>query len=129
MKKIKKFVFLSLATALLVAPMSSFADSSIITSKEGVGINVTDIIMQNKNSRSTTQGNKVNVLGGKLWTTWRDGRDFRANYDHSSKVHMCTAQNANGIPVRGSWTSKGRTATSPWVYQTAYGNRIFGNTK
>ena len=42
MKRLKKVGFLGLAVALLVTPLSSsvFADSSIIVSEEGLGINV-----------------------------------------------------------------------------------------
>lgn len=136
MKRIKKFVFLSLAAAVLVIPTHSFADSSIITSEEGMGINVYNPINQNeefsifnKAPRGDIQGNKVSVSGGTLWATWRDGTSFRANYDHSKKEHRSSAMNDNGKALRSSWVSKGRTAISPWNYQTLFGNRVFGATR
>lgn len=137
MKLIKKFVFLSLATATLASPISAFADSSLIFSEEGIGMNVYNPIIQNKvvfttnqNTRSIINGDKVDVSGGKLWTTWRDGRDFRANYSHSSKEHRASAKNSTSeAPKRSSWVVKGKTAISPWVSQTAFGNRVFGATR
>lgn len=76
------------------------------------------------------QGNKVSVLGGSLWTTWSgNGTSFKANYYHGSKTHMCTARNDTGYKLSSRWVSKGYTATSPWVSQSLYGNRVFANTK
>lgn len=51
MKKLKNMAVLSLATALLVVPMTSksFADSSTIVSEEGIGIEVS---IQNFDSKS-----------------------------------------------------------------------------
>ncbi|WP_278683794.1 hypothetical protein [Paraclostridium bifermentans] len=136
MKRVKKFVFLTLATALLVAPTASFADSTIIDPEEGVGINVYNPTMQDGDStmlRSARggdiQGDKVYVAGGTLWATWRSGTSFRANYDHRSKVHRSSAVNDNGKALRSDWVSKGSRAISPWNYQTLYGNRVFGATK
>ncbi|MFI3211147.1 MAG: hypothetical protein R3Y64_08910 [Peptostreptococcaceae bacterium] len=136
MKRIKKFVFLSLSIALLVAPTTSaFADSSMIVSEEGIGINIYNPIMNDENfsmfnqsSKSTIEGDKVSVSGGTLWATWRNGVDFRANYDHSTKEHRSSSMNANGKPLRSSWVSKGIRAISPWNYQTLYGNKVFGAT-
>ncbi|QJA09776.1 hypothetical protein HF520_12980 [Romboutsia sp. CE17] len=137
MKVMKKFVFLSLATALLVTPTSAFADSSLIVSEEGIGMEVYNPIMQNEafsminqNTRSTIDGDKVDVAGGKLWTTWKDGREFKGNYYHSTKEHRSSAKNSTSAePKRSKWVSKGITAVSPWVSQTAFGNRVFGATK
>ncbi|WP_250675214.1 hypothetical protein LZ906_014630 [Paraclostridium ghonii] len=135
MKRVKKFVFLTLATALLVAPTASFADSTIIDPEEGVGISVDNPTIQNEDSKiirsaraTTTQGKKVSVSGGTLWATWSGG-SFKANYYHGSKTHRASAMNDNKKPLRGDWTGKGMTAESPWNYQTLYGNRVFGATK
>lgn len=137
MKRVKKFVFLTLATALLVAPTASFADSTIIDPEEGVGIEVHSPTMQNENSSmlrsaraNDIQGNKVSVSGGTLWATWSgNGKSFRANFYHGSKEHRSSSVNDNGIPLRSGWISKRNTAISPWNYQTLYGNRVFGATK
>ncbi|GAA0106740.1 hypothetical protein UT300013_33650 [Paraclostridium sordellii] len=138
MKKMKKFAVLSLATALLVTPLTSvsFADSSKIVSDEGIGIEVYNPFMQDgefsmfkQSPRKDIEGNKVSVAGGTLWATWRDGTSFRANYDHNSKEHRSTARNDTGYQLRSSWVGKRSRAISPWVSQTLFGNRVFGATK
>ena len=149
MKRLKKVGFLGLAVALLVTPLSSsvFADSSIIVSEEGLGINVESPISQNnitldnvllRSSSGYTNGKKQSVGGGKLWAQWKnDGSAFRAVYTHSTKTHRCTAQNNSNDSnsstgkyfKRSAWVSAGTTAYSPWIYQTLFGNKVFAATK
>lgn len=121
----------------IVHTSSANHTSLLFFSEEGIGMNVYNPIMQNKdflminqNIKSIINGDKVNVDGGELWATRRDGRDFRANYDHSNKEHRSSAKNSTSDdPKRSGWVSKGYTAISPWVSQTAFGNRVFGATK
>ncbi|MBV1817889.1 MAG: hypothetical protein KZY61_04890 [Clostridiaceae bacterium] len=145
MKKLKKFGFLVLGIVLLAVPLSSvsFADSlQLISSEEGIGINVDNPSMQKSStgnqkyrayrlsrSSSLIDGKKVSVSGGKLWAQWRNGVDFRAKYDHNKKIHRCSAMNATGFTRRSDWEQPGFRAVSGWVDQSLYGNRVFAKTK
>lgn len=138
MKIIKKFLVLNLATGLLVTSMASlsFADSPIITSEHGTGIEITNPFNQEQNfkefymdTRDTIVGDAVDVLGGKLWATWKDGTMFRANYQHTSKTHKCTALNSLGDTKVSDWQPKGILAQTYYLSQTLYGNRVLADTK
>lgn len=130
MKKLKKMAVFSLATALLVVPMTSnsFADSSTFVSDEGIGIEVS-----NPNFDSNLNGvfnTATSVGGGSLWAEWNGGSTFRAHYAHSSKEHRSSATNdLGGTPTRSAWVSKGKTATSPWLIQTLSNNKVWGATR
>ena len=66
---------------------------------------------------------------GMLWTTWRNGKTYRANYDHSSKEHRCTALNGDGVSSRSAWTAKGITARSGFISQTIINNKSYASTR
>lgn len=134
MEKSRKSGALVLAVTMLVLSVTTtaFASSSKIISEEGIGINVYNprhFGVGQKSTKSTIDGEKVSVSGGELWTTWRDGVDFRANYDHSTKEHRCTAMNDTGYSERSAWERAGRTAISPWVDQSLWGNKAFAATR
>ena len=129
MKKLKNMAVLSLATALLVVPMTSksFADSSTIVSEEWIGIEVS---IPNFDSKSNdSESRKTSVSGGWLWAEWNGGTTFRAKYDHGSKEHRSSATNDLGSRVRSSWVPKGKTATSPWLTQTLSNNKVWASTR
>lgn len=124
----KNFLALVVATGLtLTFETTAFASPLIYDAEEGLGIEVEkapDIV-----TYEITEGDKVSVSGGKLWASWKDGKVFRANYDHDSKTHRCSAVNDHDSVVRSEWTSKGNRAISPWLEQTLHTNRVFGKTK
>ena len=125
MRKLKIF---TVATILSVATMGTtvFAGSQLYYSEEGIGIEVHCPIPK---TRGDIDDNYTSVSGGTLWTTWRNGKTFRANYDHSSKEHRCTAQNGNGVISRSDWTAKGWTARSDFISQTAVNNKSYASTR
>lgn len=95
-------------------------------SEEGIGI---EVHCSNPNARGDIEDNYTSVSGGTLWTTWRNGTTYRANYDHSSKEHRCTAQNGDGVTSRSDWTAKGKTARSDFIPQTLVNNRSYASTR
>lgn len=134
MEKSRKSGALVLAVTMLALSVTTtaFASSSKIVSEEGIGINVynpRNFGVAQKSTQDIIEGEKVSVSGGKLWTTWRGGADFRANYDHSTKEHRCTARNDTGYYERSVWEQAGRTAISPWVDQSFSGNKAFAATR
>ncbi|MCU9810063.1 hypothetical protein LEQ06_19135 [Paraclostridium sp. AKS46] len=145
MKKLKKMTVLSLATALLIVPMTSnsFADSSTFISDEGIGIEVynpnfvsdegIEVDMSNPSFVSNLKyasSPRASVGGGTLWPEWNGGSTFRAHYAHNSKEHRSSATNdLGGTPTRSKWVAKGKTATSPWLIQTVSNNKVWGATR
>lgn len=132
MKILKKFAALNLATAILVTSMASlsFADSpEIISSEYGMGFEVKNEQNYKPSSRKLIVDKPTSVLGGSLWASWLDGTSFRANYQHASKTHMCTARNDSGLTKSSSWKPKGELAQTYYLNQTLYANRVFANTK
>lgn len=59
----------------------------------------------------------------------RNGKTYRANYDHSSKEHRCTALNGDGVSSRSAWTAKGITARSGFIPQTIINNKSYASTR
>ena len=112
----------------LTVGATAFASPLLYDSEEGIGIEV-EYPTSGVATRSTIQGDKVSVSGGKLWVTWKDGVSFRANYDHSSKTHRCSVTNDHLTLKRSEWESKGITAISPWLDQTFTNNRAYAATK
>lgn len=129
LKRRKKSVALVAAMAMTLSVGSTvFASPLIYDSEEGIGIEVERPTGVRTRS-SIIQGDKVSVSGGTLWTTWKDGVVFRANYDHNSKTHRCSVSNDHGTVKRSNWESKGTTARSPWLDQTFSNNRAYAATK
>ena len=90
-KKSKKLSIVVAITMLSVALVgtTAFASSRLYDSVEGIGI---EVHCTNPNARGMLRITMLVFQGGTLWTTWRTkGILFRANYDHSSKPHQCTA--------------------------------------
>lgn len=56
-------------------------------------------------------------------------KTYRANYDHSSKEHRCTALNGDGVSSRSAWTAKGITARSGFIPQTIINNKSYASTR
>lgn len=100
-RKIKKLPIFVAVTILSVVTVgtTAFASSQLYDSEEGIGI---EVHCTNPNAREDIEDNYTSVLGGTLWTTWRSGQTYRANYDHSSKEHRCTAQNGDGVTSRSA---------------------------
>lgn len=124
----KKLGVLVTATALMALSASStvFADSQLIVSEEGIGVEVYSPKWTRAVGDNDIDANYTSVSGGTLWTTWRkEGSLFRANYDHSSKKHRCTAQNADGVISRSGWMEAGDTARSGFIKQTMVGNKSY----
>src|SRR5699024_7173397 len=107
-KSMKKLGAIAIVAMLSTASMSTtaLANSQLYESKEGVGIEVNNPMQEGIAPLSIIDSDPSNVLGGKLWTTWKNGHSFRANYDHSSKTHRCTAQNGDGTSSRSAWEPK-----------------------
>lgn len=112
---------LSMSTTTFATPLS-------YDSEEGIGIEVQSPTGMT-GARSTTNDSAVSVAGGKLWTTWKDGKMFRANYDHSKKTHRCSVTNDHREIKRSEWVSKGTRAVSPWLSQTFSNNKAYAATK
>ena len=112
LKKLGALTVVAMLSVLSVGT-TAFASSQLYVSEEGVGIEV----------------HGPSVLGGTLWTTWRNGTSYRANYDHASKTHRCTAENGNGVRSRSEWRSKGTTARSAFIAQTLVNNKSYAKTK
>ena len=108
---------------------TALANSLLYDSEEGVGIEVNNPTQEGIAPLNIIDSEPSNVLGGKLWTSWKNGHSFRANYDHSSKTHRCTAQNGDGTSSRSAWEPKGVTARSNFVPQTIMLNRCYAKTK
>lgn len=127
-RKIKKLPIFVAVTILSVVTVgtTAFASSQLYDSEEGIGI---EVHCTNPNAREDIEDNYTSVLGGTLWTTWRSGQTYRANYDHSSKEHRCTAQNGDGVTSRSAWTEKGNTARSGFIYQTPVNNKSYAKTR
>lgn len=132
-KGTKKSISL-VATAMIMilsASTTAFASPLFYDSEEGIGIEVNNPGDGSSVRSSLIDGDKVSVLGGTLWATWKDGVSFRANYDHDSKTHRCSATNdhTNEDPVRSEWMPKGVRAISPWLDQTVSNNRVWAKTE
>lgn len=128
-KGLKKLgIVVSMASVLSVGT-TVFASSQLYVSEEGIGIEVQSPRQGEIETLSDSNDNYTSVLGGTLWTTWRNGETYRANYDHASQVHRCTAQNGNGVTSRSEWTSQGNTARSAFIQQTIVHNRSYASTK
>lgn len=129
-RRLKKSM--TLAAAAMMATLSisttAFASPAFYTSEEGIGIEVSNPI-EGVQTRSTIEGDKVSILGGKLWATWKDGTFFKANYDHSSKTHRCSATNDHGTVQRSAWVPGGTRAISPWLDQTLSNNKVWAATE
>lgn len=129
-RRLKKSM--TLAAAAMMATLSisttAFASPAFYTSEEGIGIEVSNPI-EGVQTRAIIEGDKVSILGGTLWATWSNGTLFRANYDHSSKNHRCSATNDHGTVQRSAWVSAGTTAISPWLSQTLNNNKVWAATE
>lgn len=124
----KKTLALATATVMtLSVGTTTFAAPLIYDSEEGVGIEVQK--PADVETYSTIEGEKVSVSGGKLWATWKDGLVFRANYDHNTKEHRCSAVNDHETVARSAWTRPGYRAISPWLDQTLFANRVLAKTR
>lgn len=124
--KLQVFIAVTLLS-VVTAGTTTFASSQLLfDSKEGIGI---EVYCSDPNAKGDIEDNYTSVSGGTLWTTWRNGTTFRANYKHSSKEHRCTALNADGGISRSAWTSKGNTARSSFIPQTPVRNRCFASTR
>ena len=128
-RKFKKLSVFMAVTMLSVGAVGTTAFASpqlLFDSEEGIGI---EVHCSNPNAKGDIEDNYTSVAGGTLWTTWRNGTTYRANYDHSSKEHRCTAQNGDGVTSRSAWTAKGRTARSDFIPQTLVNNRSYASTR
>lgn len=120
------------ALLLLMLSMGStvFACEYYYDANEGIGIEVhaPKDVMVTKSSAGTIEGDKVTVSGGSLWATWKDGVLFRANYDHSTKTHRCSATNDHFTTIRSQWMPAGSTARTDWLEQTVSNNKVWAAT-
>lgn len=128
LKKLGALTVVAMLSVLSVGT-TAFASSQLYVSEEGVGIEVHGPKLGEIETRSDINDNYTSVLGGTLWTTWRNGTSYRANYDHASKTHRCTAENGNGVRSRSEWRSKGTTARSAFIAQTLVNNKSYAKTK
>lgn len=131
-KGLKKSIALTAAAMIMTLSTSTtaFASPLFYDSEEGIGIEVENPVGGAAVRSSLIEGEKVSVSGGTLWATWKDGVSFRANYDHDSKTHRCSATNDHITePVRSEWMPKGERAISPWLDQTISNNRVWAKTK
>lgn len=128
---LKKLGVLAAVAMLTVVSVSTttFAGSQLYVSEEGIGIEVQSPSLEEMKAKGDINDNYTSVSGGTLWTTWRSGSSYRANYDHASKTHRCTAQNGNGVTSRSEWTIKGYTARSAFIPQSLMNNRSYASTK
>lgn len=126
---------IALVTTTMIMTLSSsttaFASPLFYDSEEGIGIEVDNPVSIATVWSSLIDGEKVSVSDGTLWATWKDGVLFRANYDHDSKTHRCSATNdhVEATPTRSKWMPKGERAISPWLEQTVSNNRVWAATK
>lgn len=128
MKKLGALAVVTMLSVLSVGT-TAFASSQLYVSEEGIGIEVHSPSLRGMKAEGDINDNYTIVSGGTLWTTWRKGTSYRANYDHASKEHRCTAQNGNGVTSRSGWTSKGNTARSSFIPQTIVNNRSYASTR
>ena len=114
-KRLKKSISLAVTSIMVTLSISTtaFASPVFYTSEEGIGIEV-------NNSVGDVQT---------LWATWNNGVTFRANYDHSYKVHRCSATNDHETRMRSEWASPGVRAISPWLSQTLSNNKVWASTE
>lgn len=126
LKKILAFVAVTMFSVGAVGTTAFASPQLLFDSKEGIGI---EVHFSNPNVRGDIEGNYTSVAGGTLWTTWRNGTTYRANYDHSSKEHRCTALNGDGVSSRSAWTAKGITARSDFIPQTIINNKSYVSTR
>lgn len=126
--QIRKLTTFAVIAMLSVATIrtTAFADSQLYDPEYGIGI---EVHCSNPNARGDIEDNYTSVSGGTLWTTWRNGKTYRANYEHSSKEHRCTVQNGDGVTSRSDWTVKGRTARSDFIYQTLINNKSYASVR
>lgn len=114
----------------LSAGSTVFARGFFYNANEGVGIEVhnpQNVMMQAVSS--LIEGEKVSVSGGSLWATWKDGVVFRANYDHATKTHRCSATNDHFTTIRSQWMPAGSTARTDWLEQTVSNNKVWASTQ
>ena len=131
-KGLKKSIALTAAAMIMTLSTSTtaFASPLFYDSEEGIGIEVENPVGGAAVRSSLIECEKVSVSGGTLWATWKDGVSFRANYDHYSKTHRCSATNDHvGEPARSEWMDKGVRAESPWLDQTISNNRVWAATR
>ena len=129
-KRLKKSISLAVTSIMVTLSISTtaFASPVFYTSEEGIGIEVNNSV-GDVQTRAVIEGDKVSVLGGTLWATWNNGVTFRANYDHSYKVHRCSATNDHETRMRSEWASPGIRAISPWLSQTLSNNKVWASTE
>ena len=128
LKKSGTLVLVAMLAALSVGT-TAFAGSQLYVSEEGIGIEVQSPGVGKIQTLEVIKGDSVKVAGGKLWATWKNGRTFRANYKHASKLHRCTARNADNQLKRSDWEEGGIIARTGYVRQTLVGNKVFAATK
>ena len=114
-KKLSTFIAATMLSVVTIGTTAFASPQLLFDSEEGIGI---EVHCSNPNARGDIEDNYTSVAGGMLWTTWRNGKTYRANYDHSSKEHRCTALNGDGVSSRSAWTAKGITARSGFIPQT-----------
>lgn len=124
-KKLSTFVAFTILSVATIST-TTFASSQLTESEEGIGV---EVQCPNSNARGDIEDNYTTVSGGTLWTTWRNGVTFRANYYHASKKHRCTAQNGDGVTSRSEWVGSKGTAHSGFIPQTLIHNRCFAATE
>ncbi|MDO4678065.1 MAG: lactococcin 972 family bacteriocin [Eubacteriales bacterium] len=125
-KKLSAFIAVAMLSAVTVGTTAFANPQLLFDSEEGIGI---EVHCSNARAEGDIDDNYTSVSGGTLWTTWRKGTSFRANYDHASKEHRCTAQNGDGETSRSAWTTKGNTARSEFIRQTLINNRCYASTR
>ena len=119
-KKLSTFIAATMLSVVTIGTTAFASPQLLFDSEEGIGI---EVHCSNPNARGDIEDNYTSVAGGMLWTTWRNGKTYRANYDHSSKEHRCTALNGDGVSSRSAWTAKGITARSGFIPQTIINNK------
>ena len=100
-KKLSTFIAATMLSVVTIGTTAFASPQLLFDSEEGIGI---EVHCSNPNARSEINDNYTSVLGGTLWTTWRT-KTYRANYDHSSKEHRCTALNCDCVTSRSAWNA------------------------
>lgn len=125
-KKLLTFIVVTMFSVVTVGTTAFASPQLLFDSEEGIGI---EVYCSNPNAKGDIEDNYTSVAGGILWTTWRDGMVYRANYDHWTKEHRCTAQNGDGVTSRSAWTYPEITARSDFIPQTFANNKSYASTR
>lgn len=130
-KGLKKLGAIAVVVMISVSSVgtTTFAGSQLYVSEEGIGIDVHSPKLRTIETLNDINDNYTSVSGGTLWTTWRKGTSYRANYEHNSKEHRCTARNGDGETSRSKWREKGRIARSNFIRQTLINNKSYAKVR